>query len=120
SRLGLGRGTQASILDAHDETALARFFATVARFDHLVSMVGDSMAGGFLETSPDTMRHVMQSKFWTNWMIARHSAPKVRRASRSPPGRGVGRRTFRRATSPTSPSPPWCRDWPRSSPLERG
>ena len=78
ARIGLGEGTRASILDAHDEAALHDFFATVEAFDHLVSMVGDSMAGGFLEASPDTMRHVMHSKFWTNWMIARHSAPRLR------------------------------------------
>lgn len=26
---------------------------------------------------PETMRHVLHSKFWTNWMIVRHAAPKV-------------------------------------------
>lgn len=66
------------VLDAHDETALERFFSTLEPIDHLVSMVGDSMAGGFLTTSPDTMRHVLHSKFWTNWMIGRHAAPKLR------------------------------------------
>jgi NAD(P)-dependent dehydrogenase (short-subunit alcohol dehydrogenase family) len=65
-------------LDAHDEVALERFFAEVDAFDHLVSMVGDSMGGGFLTTSPETMRHVLHSKFWTNWMIGRYAAPKVR------------------------------------------
>jgi hypothetical protein len=37
-------------------------------------MVGDSMAGGFLTTTPTTMRHVLDSKFWANWTIARHAA----------------------------------------------
>jgi NAD(P)-dependent dehydrogenase (short-subunit alcohol dehydrogenase family) len=66
------------VLDAHDERALEHFFSTLEPIDHLVSMVGDSMAGGFLTTSPDTMRHVLHSKFWTNWMIGRHVAPKLR------------------------------------------
>jgi short-subunit dehydrogenase len=61
-------------LDAHDERALERFFAEVKTFDHLVSMVGDSMAGGFLTTAPEAMRHVLHSKFWTNWMIGRYAA----------------------------------------------
>jgi hypothetical protein len=65
-------------LDAHDEAALEKFFSKLAAVDHLVSMVGDSMAGGFLTTSPETMRHVLHSKFWTNWMIGRHAAPKLR------------------------------------------
>jgi hypothetical protein len=29
-------------------------------------MIGDSMIGGFLATDPETMRHVLHSKFWTN------------------------------------------------------
>jgi NAD(P)-dependent dehydrogenase (short-subunit alcohol dehydrogenase family) len=41
-------------------------------------MVGDSMSGGFLTTSPETMRHVLHSKFWTNWMIGKHAASKLR------------------------------------------
>src|SRR5215472_15324536 len=37
-------------------------------------MVGDSMAGGFLQTAPQTMQHVLRSKFLTNWAIGRHAA----------------------------------------------
>jgi NAD(P)-dependent dehydrogenase (short-subunit alcohol dehydrogenase family) len=37
-------------------------------------MVGDSMAGGFTTTTPETMRHVLGSKFWANWTISRHAA----------------------------------------------
>jgi NAD(P)-dependent dehydrogenase (short-subunit alcohol dehydrogenase family) len=67
-----------AVLDAHDGTALAAFFTGLAHVDHIVSMVGDSMAGGFLTTTPDIMRHVLHSKFWTNWMIGRHAATKLR------------------------------------------
>jgi NAD(P)-dependent dehydrogenase (short-subunit alcohol dehydrogenase family) len=65
-------------LDAHDESALAGALSSLEAVDHIVSMNGDSMAGGFLTTEPETMRHVLHSKFWTNWMIARHAAPKIR------------------------------------------
>lgn len=41
-------------------------------------MVGDSMSGGFLTTTPETMRHVLHAKFWTNWMIGKHAASKLR------------------------------------------
>jgi len=41
-------------------------------------MIGDTMAGGFLQTPLDTMRHVLHSKFWTNLLIARFAAPHVR------------------------------------------
>src|SRR5205814_1228823 len=53
-------------------------FAGLDDFDHIVSMVGDSMAGGFLTTSPETMRNVLHSKFWSNWMIGRLAAWKLR------------------------------------------
>jgi NAD(P)-dependent dehydrogenase (short-subunit alcohol dehydrogenase family) len=66
-------GLEAIQLDAHDETALNHFFTERRPVDHMVSMVGDSMAGGFLSTTPETMRHVLHSKFWTNWMIGRHA-----------------------------------------------
>lgn len=69
----LGRA-QTLLLDAHDDAALERFFTALDPIDHVVSMVGDSMAGGFLTTTPETMRHVLHSKFWTNWMIGRHAA----------------------------------------------
>ncbi|MGH3465152.1 MAG: SDR family oxidoreductase [Kribbellaceae bacterium] len=71
-------GAQATRLDAHDERALEAFFADLDEVDHLVSMVGDSMAGGFLDTPADTMRHVLHSKFFTNWTIGRLAAPKLR------------------------------------------
>ena len=61
-------------LDAHDDDAVEAFFAGLGPVDHLVSLVGDSMAGGFLATTPATMRHVLDSKFWANWTIARHAA----------------------------------------------
>jgi NAD(P)-dependent dehydrogenase (short-subunit alcohol dehydrogenase family) len=66
------------VADAHDDGAIERLFGMIEPVDHVVSMIGDSMAGGFLTTPPDTMRHVLQSKFWANWTIARFAAPKVR------------------------------------------
>jgi NAD(P)-dependent dehydrogenase (short-subunit alcohol dehydrogenase family) len=74
-RLG---GVRAERLDAHDGAALDAFFEKLGAVDHIVSMVGDSMAGGFLTTPPETMRHVLHSKFWTNWMIGRHAATALR------------------------------------------
>ena len=49
----------------------ARFAKEATKFDHLVSKIGDTMAGVFLQTPLDTMRHVLRSKFWTNLLIAR-------------------------------------------------
>jgi len=74
----LGGSVTTTALDAHDEAALECFLSKLEPVDHVVSMVGDSTAGGFLTTSPETMRHVLHSKFWTNWMIGRHAAPRLR------------------------------------------
>jgi NAD(P)-dependent dehydrogenase (short-subunit alcohol dehydrogenase family) len=74
----LGGTVKTAVLDAHDDTAREEFFSKLAAIDHLVSMVGDSMAGGFMATTPETMRHVLHSKFWSNWLIGKYAAPKVR------------------------------------------
>ena len=47
-------------------------------FDHLVSLVGDTMAGGFLDSPIPVMQHVLLSKFWTNLAVARLAARQVR------------------------------------------
>jgi NAD(P)-dependent dehydrogenase (short-subunit alcohol dehydrogenase family) len=64
--------------DAHESGAPEALVAEAGEIDHLVSMIGDSMAGGFLQTSRETMRHVLHSKFLTNWEIARAAAPRMR------------------------------------------
>jgi NAD(P)-dependent dehydrogenase (short-subunit alcohol dehydrogenase family) len=70
--------TRTAAFDAHDEDTLRTFFADLGPVDHVVSMIGDSMSGGFLTTTPETMRHVIGSKFLTNWAIARLAAPLLR------------------------------------------
>jgi NAD(P)-dependent dehydrogenase (short-subunit alcohol dehydrogenase family) len=101
----------AAAVDAHDETALDGFFSRWDAADHLVSMVGDTMAGGFLDTPPETMRHVMHSKFWTNVAIGRHAAYRLRDGGSLTFTSGTGGRprTSRVPTSPTRASPPWCK-----------
>jgi NAD(P)-dependent dehydrogenase (short-subunit alcohol dehydrogenase family) len=74
---GARQRARAVVLDAHDDRALEAFVETLDGVDHVVSMIGDSMSGGFLDTPPSTMRHVWKSKFWANWTIARLVAPKV-------------------------------------------
>jgi hypothetical protein len=51
------------VRDAHDKAALAKFFSKLVATDHLVSRVGDSMAGGFLTTSPEIGCYVLHLKF---------------------------------------------------------
>jgi NAD(P)-dependent dehydrogenase (short-subunit alcohol dehydrogenase family) len=74
----LNGAVQTIALNAHDEAELESAFSDLDTLDHVVSMVGDSMAGGFLTTDLDTMRHVLHSKFWSNWIIGRNAAGKIR------------------------------------------
>jgi NAD(P)-dependent dehydrogenase (short-subunit alcohol dehydrogenase family) len=74
----LGPQVDSVALDAHDETAVRRFFDALEPADHVVSMVGDSMSGGFLDASAETMRNVLHSKYWSNWVIGRAAAPRIR------------------------------------------
>jgi NAD(P)-dependent dehydrogenase (short-subunit alcohol dehydrogenase family) len=74
----LNGAIQTVAMDAHDGAELEAAFSDLEALDHVVSMVGDSMSGGFLTTEPETMRHVLHSKFWSNWLIGRNAADKVR------------------------------------------
>jgi len=64
-------------LDAHDHAALEQWFDTLPDFDHLVSMVGDVMGGGFLQSGMTEIRRVMESKFFTNVRIGQLAAGKL-------------------------------------------
>lgn len=65
-------------LDIADEAALADFFARIEPFDHLVSMAGSAMGGGFLEAPLETIRQAVEEKFYANLRLARHAAPRLR------------------------------------------
>jgi NAD(P)-dependent dehydrogenase (short-subunit alcohol dehydrogenase family) len=65
-------------VDAHDHAALEAVFAALPEFDHLVSMVGDVMGGGFVNAEMSVIRHVMESKFFTNVRIGQLAAAKLR------------------------------------------
>lgn len=64
--------------DAHNHAQLDLLFKTLPAFDYLVSMVGDVMGGGFVHAPMDEIRHVMESKFFTNVRIGQLAANKIR------------------------------------------
>ncbi|QUN06038.1 SDR family oxidoreductase [Shewanella yunxiaonensis] len=73
----LGAIVETAQVDAHDHQALADFFANAGAFDHLVSMVGDVMGGGFLSADMAVIRHVLESKFFTNVRIGQLAANHI-------------------------------------------
>ena len=76
--VALGGDISVYQVDAHDEASLRGFFEALPAFDHLVSMVGDVMGGGFLDAPMSAIRHVVESKFFANVSIARLAAGKLR------------------------------------------
>ncbi|WP_304167138.1 SDR family oxidoreductase [Lonsdalea britannica] len=64
--------------DAHDHATLPALFEHIAPCDHLVSMVGDAMGGGFVTADMAVIEHVIHSKFLTNVLIGKLAANKIR------------------------------------------
>ncbi len=73
-----GAAVQIFQADVHDHARLEALFGELAPFDHLVSMVGDVMGGGFIGASMAEIRRVLESKFFTNVRIGQLGAGKVR------------------------------------------
>ncbi|WP_322049559.1 SDR family oxidoreductase [Paraburkholderia sp. J67] len=69
---------RALALDVADDASLDAFFAQVDSFDHLVSMAGGAMGGGFLEAPLETIRGAIEEKFFANLRLARRAAPHLR------------------------------------------
>jgi|TARA_R110002012_G_scaffold98166_2_gene235619 NAD(P)-dependent dehydrogenase (short-subunit alcohol dehydrogenase family) len=72
-----GHSVAGHVLDAADVDSIAAFFEGVETFDHLVSMAGGFMGGGFLEADFKTIRRAVDEKLFANLQIARHAARKI-------------------------------------------
>lgn len=72
-----GAAVQTRQADAHDHAALEALFDSLPAFDHLVSMVGDVNAGGFLVNDIASIRRVIESKFLANVRIGQLAAGKI-------------------------------------------
>jgi NAD(P)-dependent dehydrogenase (short-subunit alcohol dehydrogenase family) len=98
----VGAGTVTVVADAHDHAKLEDLFGRLPPFDHLVSLVGDTMAGGYLDAPLDVMRHVIESKFWTNLLIGRLAARRVRDGGSLVFTSGIGARAHEASASYTA------------------
>lgn len=63
------------MLDASKQAALRAYLDHTAKFDHVVSMLGGAMGGGFLSASMATIRTAIEQKFFVNLEIARTVIP---------------------------------------------
>jgi len=73
-----GGKVEAHPLDAADPACLKAFFETSKPFDHLVSMAGGFMGGGFLDADGDTIRKAVEDKLFTNLAIARAASSRLK------------------------------------------
>ncbi|GAB91239.1 SDR family NAD(P)-dependent oxidoreductase [Gordonia rhizosphera] len=73
-----GDAVSGAAFDATHHHALDRFFDGIGDIDHLVSMVGGAMSGGFLDSTEELIRSTIEDKFYANLVIARRAAPHIR------------------------------------------
>ncbi|PJM77623.1 SDR family oxidoreductase [Bifidobacterium felsineum] len=64
-------------LDATDPQQLTKFVEAIAPFDHVVSMMGGAMGGGFLDNTDDAIRAAVDGKYLTALRIARVVLPHI-------------------------------------------
>lgn len=65
------------VLDVGKEDRLDRLFEETGPYDHLVSMIGGAMSGGFLKTPVSQIRQAIEEKFFANLVIAQHAAGHI-------------------------------------------
>jgi NAD(P)-dependent dehydrogenase (short-subunit alcohol dehydrogenase family) len=70
---------EAFSVDIREEKSLAALFAAIGEFDHLATPGGEAAGGPFLELDLREARQAFDSKFWGQYMAAKHAAPRIRR-----------------------------------------
>lgn len=66
------------VVDATDAEALEKAMGKIGAVDHVVSMVGGAMGGGFMENSVAAVREAIDGKFFAVLEIAKTVLPYVR------------------------------------------
>lgn len=67
----IGTSVTTAAFDATDRTQLSNFVQQLGRIDHLVSCIGDTEWGAFLELDEHRAREVVELKFWAQLSIVR-------------------------------------------------
>lgn len=69
---------EAFSVDIREENSLAGLFAAIGEFDHLATPAGEVAGGPFLDLDPREARQAFDSKFWGQYLAAKHGAPRIR------------------------------------------
>lgn len=75
----IGRA-DAHVLDVTKEKDVSRFFGSIGPFDHLVTAAASFVTGPFLALPLDNAKQFFDSKFWGQYLAAKHGAPYIRKA----------------------------------------
>lgn len=78
NKLRYDENIQGSSLDAQDAQQLTHFFENYGSFDHVVSMLGGAMGGGFLDSSVAEIRKAIEDKFFANLQLVQIASKNLR------------------------------------------
>ena len=78
NKLRYDENIQGSSLDAQDKTQLLKFFDKYGSFDHIVSMLGGAMGGGFLDSPVAEIRQAVEDKFFANLQLVQIASKHLR------------------------------------------
>lgn len=78
ARRVIGGDTEVMPLDVMDEAAVQAFFHQVGEFDHLTTPGNVAAGGPFLTRDTAAVRADFDSKFWGQYLAAKHGAPFIR------------------------------------------
>ncbi len=67
------------VLDVTKEKDIAQFFDSVGSFDHLVTSAAIFVMGPFLKLPLEEAKRFFDSKFWGQYLAAKHGAPHIRK-----------------------------------------
>lgn len=78
-QLGPSDHLTGTALNAQDKAELVAFFASQLAFDHIVSMLGGAMGGGFLDNPVASIRQTIEDKFFANLQLAQIASQHLNR-----------------------------------------
>jgi NAD(P)-dependent dehydrogenase (short-subunit alcohol dehydrogenase family) len=78
STLSALQGVRGALVDVGNEESVAHFFSGISEIDYLVSTVGPShRPAAVIETPLEEAQALYKIKFWGQFLIAKHGAPRV-------------------------------------------
>lgn len=74
----IGKG-KSYVIDASSEKAVEDFFSSLPTFHHIVISAADFVMGPFLDLSIQEAKRFFDSKFWSQYTVAKYGAKKIQK-----------------------------------------